>query len=323
MSASLADVRAWMTRYGMAVILVAGVLGNTMNIYMFTRKGSLRNSCCIYLLAASTVHVFTVSWGIFPSLYTLTYVNPSGYSFVYCKLRLYTIHTLLMIGRSFIVLACFDRYAVCSGSVRLRVFCEPKMALKIVIATVLIWPILTIHIPIFQNFTGTSCITTGAYVLVYGLYSTMVAGILPPLLMTIFSILTIYHRRNLRARLNTTRTNNKRNHTLVVMLSSEVIVYTVTTCLYPAITLYKAIINGQTQSTQSTQIINFVSFLGGAFFIYLNSALVFYVYFIVSKQFRKDFILAVTNIIRRITGRARVEPVTTNINDTLNRDIHI
>jgi hypothetical protein len=323
MSASLVDVRTWMTRYGMSVIWAVGVLGNIINIYMFTRKGFLRNSCCVYLLAASTVNIFTISWGIFPSIYILTNVDPSTYSFVYCKLRLYTLHTLLMIGRSLTVWACFDRYAVCSGSVRLRVFCDPKMALKIVIGTLLIWPILTIHIPILQIFTGTSCITTGAYVLIYGLYSTIFAGILPPLLMTIFSILTIYHRRNLRARLNTTRANNKRDHTLVLMLSSEVIVYIVTTCLYPAITLYKAIINGQTQSTQSTQIINFVSFLGSSFLLYLNCASVFYVYFTVSKQFRTDFKLAITNIIRRITGRARVEPASTHINDTLHRDTHV
>lgn len=325
MSVSLVDVRTFMTRYIMSVFLGLGVTGNLINIYMFTRKGLLRNSCCIYLLAASTIHVFTVSWGIYPSIYTLDNVDPSTYSFAYCKLRLYTIHTLLMIGRTFIVLACFDRYALCSGSPRLRLFCVPKIAFRIVIGTVLIWPILTIHIPILQNFNGKTCGMTGAYVLIYSLYSTLAAGILPPLLMTIFSILTIRHRLNLRERLSTTRNNNsKRDHTLIIMLSSEVIVYIVTTSLYPAITLYKAVTNGFTKSADSLAIENFVSFIGGSFLIYLNSASVFYVYLIASKHFRKDCSVVFLNLIRKLTGRGnRVEPLTTNINDTLHHDTRV
>ena len=93
-----------------------------------------------------------------------------------------------MIDRSLIVFGCADRYALCSQSARLRSFCEPKIAIRVIIANIFIWPLLTIHIPILQNFNGSKCFMSGSYVLIYGLYSTMAAGTLPPLLMTIFSI---------------------------------------------------------------------------------------------------------------------------------------
>ena len=138
MSASLVDIRAWMTRYPMSVFLALGVLGNVINVYMFSRRDFRRSACSLYLLAASCANFISVAWGISPALYTLTNPDPSTYSFIYCKLRLYTIHTSLMLGRSFIVLACAERYALCSQSVRLRVLCQPKMAIRIIFLNFLV-----------------------------------------------------------------------------------------------------------------------------------------------------------------------------------------
>jgi hypothetical protein len=90
MDISLVDVRRWMTRYIMSVFLVLGIVGNSINIYVFTRKAFLKNTCCLYLFAASILNLLTISWGIVPSLYNLDHIDPSTYLFLYCKLRLYT-----------------------------------------------------------------------------------------------------------------------------------------------------------------------------------------------------------------------------------------
>jgi hypothetical protein len=65
----------------------------------------------------------------------------------------------------------------------------------------------------------------------------MAAGIVPPALMCTFGILVIRSRRQLHARLNRSDRNGRRDHALLVMLMSEVVVYIVTTILYPAVTL--------------------------------------------------------------------------------------
>jgi hypothetical protein len=317
MDPSLIDVRRWMTRYIMSLFLGFGLAGNLISIYVFVRKDFLKNSCCLYLFAGAILNLLTVSWGISPAIYILDNTDPGTYSFIYCKLRLYTIHTPLMIGRTFMVLACVDRYALCSGSHRLRSFSQPKVAIRCIIATILIWPLLTIHIAILQNFSNSKCSMIGSYVLIYGIYASVASGICPPTLMSIFSVLAIRHRRELQTRLNTRRKGSKRDHALMVMLLSEVLVYVITTFLYPTITLYLAITSQQTKNPERVQIESFLNFLGGSFLVYLNPAAAFYVYLAVSHSFRKELKQAFIHRYRQITGRNnRVEPTGTQINDT-------
>jgi hypothetical protein len=166
---------------------------------------------------------------------------------------------------------------------------------------------------------------SGSYVIIYGLYVTICAGTLPPVLMIIFSVLTIRHRRELRTRLNTTRVSNRRDDALMIMLLSQVIVYVITTCLYPAITLYRAVTNGKTKTTQSLQIETFVNFLGTALLVYLNPASAFYVYFTSSKSFRKECKTAFVHLYKKILRRrGQVAPGMTQTHTTPhgNRDTH-
>ena len=317
--AYLVDVRRWMTRYVLSGFLGLGIMGNIINILVFNRKDFLSNSCSLYLLVASFVNLFTICWGIAPSVYNLDNVDPSTYSYIYCKLRLYTIHTPLMIGRTLIVLACFDRYILCSGSLHLRSLSRPKIAIRCIIVTMFIWPILTVHIPIQQNFLGNRCAMTGVYVLIHGIYATFAAGLCPPILMTIFSILTIRHRRELQLRLNSNTKEKKRDHAMMVMLMSQVIVYVITTSLYPAVTLYSAITNQDVKSTQRAQIEAFISFMGSSVLVYINPASPFYVYWITSKNFQKEVKQTFKTQWRRIRRRTgHVEPMTSQMpGDTL------
>ncbi|CAF0711783.1 unnamed protein product [Adineta steineri] len=309
MSWSLIDVRLWMIRYITSFIWAFGFSGNLIIIYVFTRKNFLRNSCVLYLLAASIINILSLSWGILQSLYNLDHIDPTTYSFVYCKLRQYINHTLLMIGRSLIVFACIDRYAICNGSARFRSFCQPKLAIRMIIAHIFIWPIITVHIAIEQVLYQNQCIMTSPYIIIYGFYSAIVAGIIPPVLMTIFSLLTIRHRRELRTRLNAGRINSRNDHTFTIMLFSQVFVYIITTSLFPAITLYKAITNTYIKSARSLEIETFVNFFSTSFLVYLNPASALYVYIASSKGFRKEFNAAFTNLSKRIIRRRiRVEP---------------
>jgi hypothetical protein len=151
---------------------------------------------------------------------------------------------------------------------------------------------------------------TGAYVLIYGLYSTLAAGLFPPVLMTVFSVLAVRYRRELQTRLNATRKVSKRDHAMMVMLMSEVVVYVISTSLYPAVTLYLAITNQQTKDAQRVQIESFVNYLGGSFLIYLNPASAFFVYIIASQSFRREVRHVLINRYRQLTGQmAKVDPI--------------
>ena len=227
-----------------------------------------------------------------------------------------------MIGRTLIVLACFDRYALCSGLLNLRAFSRPKIAIGCIVGTILIWPILTVHIVILQQFQGNRCGMTGVYVLIYGIYSTFAAGILPPLLMTVLSLLTVRHRRELQLRLNTLGKEKKRDHAMLVMLMSQVIVYVITTGLYPAVTLYLAITNDERKSVPRSQIESFINYIGGSLLVYLNPASPFYVYWVTSKNFRKEVKQLFLRFARRILCRRQRIDVSTTLTHKETMTIH-
>jgi hypothetical protein len=193
MPLSLPELSILMTRYGMSLFLVLGLLGNMFNILMFTRKEALRNPCSLYLLALSVINIFIVSWGMTPALYNLDHVGLSTYSYTYCKLRLYTIHTIIMMSRTLIVLACADRFALCSSSARIRSFSDRKVAIRLIILVPIVWPILTLHVPLGQVFNQNRCYMNNPYSLIYSLYAFMAAIIWQPVLFHLLScVLLVY-----------------------------------------------------------------------------------------------------------------------------------
>lgn len=312
MTAFLDTVRLWMTRYAMSTMLAFGLIGNVINIFMFTRKEPLRNSCIMYLVAAFTLNLLITSWGIIPTLYNLDNVNPATYSYMFCKLRHYIVHTVLMIGRSLTVLACIDRFALCTNSVRIHFFNEPKIAIRLIIGVFLIWPLLNIHLTLSYNFTGSACVMIQSYTVFWAIYSIIVPGLLMPVLMGLFGILAITHRRQLQAKLNgSRRASRKRDYALIIMLFSEVMVYIVSTSLFPAVTLYQVITNNQVKSIERQQTEAFVNFLATSFLIYLNPSAGFYVYIVASQNYRMECKRALVRIYMRMTGRrAQVGPST-------------
>ena len=312
MGPSLVEVREWITRYIMSIFLVLGLLGNAINIFIFTRKNPLRNSCSLYLLSISTMNLIILSWGIIPQLYTLNNADPSTYSFIYCKLRLYILHTLLMMGRSLTILACIDRYALCSNSVLIRSFSQSKVAIRLIIGVLLVWPVLDIHLPISMSYTEGGCLMVAPYSLIWAIYSVIVPGLLTPTLMGSFSVSAMLHRRQLQTRLNRrSGTSNKRNYTLMMMLFSEVFVYVVSTSLFPIITLYRAATNGEMKSVQSQQIEAFLYYLGTSLLIYISPSSGFYIYVVTSRNYRKKCKRALLRLYMRVTGQmAQIRPAT-------------
>jgi hypothetical protein len=287
---SLANIQEYLTRYGMSVYLIFGNLGNLFNIIIFCQRSHRNNSCSLYLLVASIMNIFILNFGVIPTIYSLNHINPETYSIVYCKLRLYLIHSALMISRSMIVLACIDRFAVCSSSKRIQSFCQPKIAVYFIILTSFSWPIIASHILVLLTIKSGRCNAYGKYSLIYSIYSFIVAGFLPPTLMIIFGFLTIRSLRRIHSRVrpNIIRISHihRKDYYLLVMLMCEVIVYLISTIPYPIQTLYLTITKDMIKSSFRIQIETFVTFMAYSFLIYINSASTFYIYISTSRTYR-------------------------------------
>jgi len=289
---TLVSFQGYLTRYGMTTYLILGNFGNLFNIMIFCQLSHRKNSCSLYLLMASIMNIFTLNFGIIPTLYSLDYPNPELTSIVFCKLRLYLLHSSLMISRSMIVLACIDRFAVSSCSKYLHRFGRPKIAIYLIIFFTCFWPISASHILVLLTIKFQRCTAFGKYSLIYSIYSFLVAGVLPPTLMIIFGCLTIRNLRHIHARIrpNIIRFdhNHRKDYYLTVMLICEVCIYFISTLPYPIQTLYLTVTRNTVKTVDRLEIEGFLTFLAYSFLIYINSASTFYIYLCTSRAFRRQ-----------------------------------
>ncbi|CAF1382815.1 unnamed protein product [Didymodactylos carnosus] len=274
--------------------LVLGNTGNILNCVVFLQKPLRKNSCSKYFLASSVVNIFILNFGILTNLYSINYRNPLSYSFIYCKLRTYILHSLLMLSRTYIVLACIDRFALCSPHAKRRQFSRPHVADLLIPLTAIIWFIIPIHIPIFIIFEQQKCVMLGLYYIFFSIYALIFAGTAPPILMITFSLLAYQNIRRIRNRIqpdvgvSRVRIKN-RDHQLMSMLFVEVVVYILSTVLYPLNTIYSALtLYDSRKNAERLSIENFLTFLTGAFLLYINNSSTFYIYCITSKTFRQE-----------------------------------
>jgi hypothetical protein len=302
---SLQIVQEYLTRYGMSIYLILGNFGNLFNITIFCQASHRKNSCSLYLLFASIMNIFIINFGVIPTLYSLNHIDPETYSIIYCKLRLYLLHSTLMISRSMIVLACIDRFAISSASQRIHTFCQPKIAISLIIFISFLWPIIASHILVLLTIKSGHCTAYGKYSLIYSIYSFIVAGFLPPTLMITFGFLTIRNLRDIHARVRPSIIRigriRRKDYYLSVMLICEVIVYFISTIPYPIQTLYLTITRDMNKSIVRLQIESFITFLAYSFFIYVNSASTFYIYIGTSHAYRRQCRQYLIHYWRKIT----------------------
>ncbi|CAF5029039.1 unnamed protein product, partial [Rotaria sp. Silwood1] len=93
MSTSLLPViQSELNRYGLSIILILGIIGNSFIIILFTK--CRQNSCSMYFFWASIINTLYLIFAILPTLYSITYGDLNSRSFIYCKLRFYLANTL-------------------------------------------------------------------------------------------------------------------------------------------------------------------------------------------------------------------------------------
>jgi len=177
----------------MYIYIVLGNVGNLLALFIFSIKAHRRNPCSLYLGIRSLFHIFGINSGIIPLVYALDYPDPLLLlSLDLWKWRQYTLSAILMIDWTLIVLACIDRFAVSNTRLSICTWSNIKHGRYFTIEVILFWFILSIDIIIYED------IQNGTYGM-FDVYSLLfVIGLVPPLLMIIFGILTIRNLKQVR-----------------------------------------------------------------------------------------------------------------------------
>lgn len=150
--AKLYAARTGIQFIGQPILFILGMIGCILNIAIFLRRSMRTNSCAIYFHASSWANLFCLTWGLLVSMLG-AYIsnNPLTYNAAYCKIRYYTLTAAQLASRACVVLACLDRFLLCSQSVRQRSFCRPNMAIKVVLITISGCACLSIYVLVVYN----------------------------------------------------------------------------------------------------------------------------------------------------------------------------
>ncbi|UJR34337.1 hypothetical protein I4U23_021740 [Adineta vaga] len=303
---SLPIIQQEMIRYGMSLYFGLGLLGNIFSCIMFTRKPYRPTASSVYLLSLSVCSIMYLIWSLFPYLYSLDHIDPQKQSIPYCKIRFYGTHLLGQSIRYSIVLACIDRFFSTRTSIRLRSFSSVSIAKKLVLIMIFGWLIIGIHILIFMDIRSNTCGMFDTYKLFYAAYQITFISVVPPVLMSIFSILTI---RSLHQRHDGQIHIRQRDRQLMRVLIVEVLINVSTSIpiscnfAYNAATLHVA-----NKTPLRLEIEAFVGFITQNL-IYLISFVPFYIFLITSKPFRNEFFSVFIKISEKyIRRRARIDP---------------
>jgi hypothetical protein len=319
---TLAVIQQYLT-VALGILLVVGVIGNTLNCLVFLQKRLRSNPCSVFFAAASVANITVMVYYIIPTIYSAYNTPTENYNFIYCKLRLYIRNALLNTSRSYLTLACVACYAQSSRNVRVRQLFRPKITLRVTLLAPVVWFIIPLHIPFLTSIQNGKCaMWSGAAALYHSIYICFVAAILPTSLMIIFSLLAY---RNLRQMTRNVRPVSiptvgkeegqsqnvekmrlqQRDRQLSKMLFVQIVVYMVFTITYPVQTLYNAaiLIIGESKSLERTAIENFTLFITSGFLLNFYSAASFFV-FLTSTAFRRELRQIFAIILRRPNGIA-------------------
>lgn len=291
-SSVLSNVLKEINLYGSLLIIIGGIVGNISILILFRPRW--KNSCALCLLCAAIFNGLNIIVNVWSRFVGTISIDPTYINLHLCQLQYYSGHVWSQIGRYMVCLACLDRYFLVKNNLHFQIISRPVVIRSIIGFIAIFWHITSIHIVILTKIENGFCGQFGIYKLIYFIYVLILASIIPPVLMAIFSLSAYFHMKTFHLRIQPSGGNNnsivmqRKDRELLKMVLVESIVYILTSILYPVISLEVSITNYMAiqKSLLHQQYENFFFNLG-IISIYFNNLIPFYTYLFASKTFRK------------------------------------
>lgn len=288
------------SKYGMSVIWIIGNFGSFFSCLIFLQPGLRNNPCVTYFLASSASQLLTFDFALLTRIVHYGFDVPSLDTVLwYCKIRFYLFHIFIAAPRYHIVMASIDRYFASCADIRWRRWSSTKIAKRCILYSFIFWIFSYIPVLIFYNIQGGDCsYEIGIYAVLFGIYLAIESGMIPPMLMLLFGLLTIRNIRLSKQTIHpqpsthatgtaqTTRLSRK-DLQLTKMLFGQIILWIILNIPYPSYQLYRSITIDDPTSELRTSIESFVSSVANCF-LYLGFSLTFFVYTLSSLLFRNE-----------------------------------
>ena len=312
-------------RYVLLFVCIMGFVGNSLNVYIFTRPNLRQNTCVIYLLITSLLNIMTLFFGASVRCltsygYDLTLKAP-----VFCKIRFYLTYVTQSAALWLLVFACFDRYLSSSMNIQRRRWLNREKTYRIILC-VLIFTSLS-YTQMFYCFdtttnTAGSCTFRNQMCSFIDTASFLIFNsFLPPSLMFGFGVAMLMNIKQSRQRIEDVFTGtgltpkiNRRDRQLISVLLLQVRFFElreisvglffsqvalVLLCMFPiaAMKLYLSVSIHTKKSTDQTNIDNF-TYQFTAILTYVDASALFFIYTLYGKIFRLELFRACQRIRR-------------------------
>lgn len=188
-------------------IFVIGLIGNSLNVVIFTSLKTFREtSCAFYMTVASLANILHLLCGLFSRIFITGYnLDLTANSIIWCKLRQYVAVIAPLMAVSSMVFATMDQF--CSLTIRWRHFSRRVVAWRLTLITLIFWcscniPVILYHDLVRSPDARIPCsITNENFATYYGkFYVSYLLGFIQIFLRTSFGLLAFINVRQLAHR---------------------------------------------------------------------------------------------------------------------------
>lgn len=244
--------------------------------------------------------VISLCIGMIPYIYAFNNPNPYNTISSFCKVRTYIAQSCVMMYRWLMIAACIDRYAHTKVSAYFQRLTHARVAFRIILVITIIWLILPFHQLVWIDVKGNACTYINISVRVYNsVFTIILGGLLPSLIMLIFTLL-IQHNLTLKRtrlfRLRNILEQDRAQHLLrshdqqaCVMLFVQIFVYIITNLPWAIYLVYAASTSYMIKSTEHLAMDVFVKFLM-EFILQIYPVVSFPMYTVASSTLRQELI---------------------------------
>lgn len=212
------------TIYVIPLFLIAGLIGNSLNLLVFTTSRIFRDKRCAYLLIIISI-TDTAQLVINLTLRILTDalgVDPTQRSAVWCRVRGFLAQTFALVSVSTISYMAFDQFTSTSYSLRLRSLNTNRFARRFLIIAFCLCLLHGIPVSLFSQIESSrGCNIYNAAYLFYFTYVYFIglAGLIPVAFSSVFGLLALYNIRHIvRREVNLTRRRLDQQLTAMALL---------------------------------------------------------------------------------------------------------
>ena len=138
----LTSASLYLTRYGLMVMIMLGLIGNIMNILVFRQPRLRLNPCSFYLTSAAYANLIWIIASPFTRILATFGLDLSQRIAALCKIRRSLAYTLSSLSIMSLALATVDRCLLSSSRVTFRRFSSLQNAHRLVAATTLFYSLI-------------------------------------------------------------------------------------------------------------------------------------------------------------------------------------